>query len=50
MEKILQIKNYFDAKGNVDEAKKLLAEAGYPDGQGLPQLELMYNPEGGHEI
>lgn len=40
-------KNYFDPKGNIDEAKKLLAEAGYPDGQGLPPLVVMYNPEGG---
>lgn len=39
---------YFDPKGNVEEAKKLLAEAGYPDGQGFPQLVLLYNPESGH--
>lgn len=40
-------KQYFDPKGNVEEAKKLLAEAGYPDGQGLPTFVVMYNPEGG---
>ena len=40
-------KKYFDPKGNVEEAKKLLAEAGYPDGQGLPTFVVMYNPEGG---
>ncbi len=39
---------YFDPKGNVEEAKKLLADAGFPDGQGFPQLVLLYNPEGGH--
>jgi oligopeptide transport system substrate-binding protein len=38
-------KTYFDPKGNVDQAKKLLADAGYPNGQGLPQLVLLYNPE-----
>lgn len=34
---------------NVAEAKKLLKEAGYEDGKGLPQLELMYNSEGAHK-
>jgi oligopeptide transport system substrate-binding protein len=28
---------------NVAEAKRLLAEAGYPDGQGFPALSYMYN-------
>jgi len=39
---------YFEPTANVEEAKKLLAEAGYPDGQGLPTLQLLYNPETGH--
>ncbi|MBE1552966.1 peptide ABC transporter substrate-binding protein [Sporosarcina limicola] len=28
--------------GDIEEAKKLLAEAGYPDGQGFPKLTLKY--------
>lgn len=36
-----------DYEANVKEAKKLLAEAGYPDGKGLGTIELMVNP--GHE-
>lgn len=43
-------KIYFDPKGNVEEAKKLLSEAGYPDGQGFPSIVLLYNPEKGHGI
>ncbi|KMT23270.1 peptide ABC transporter substrate-binding protein [Clostridium cylindrosporum] len=42
-------KEYFKLEGNVAEAKKLLAEAGYPNGQGFPQIELMYNKGGNHE-
>jgi len=30
-------------KASVEEAKKLLAEAGYPDGKGLPKLTFLYN-------
>jgi oligopeptide transport system substrate-binding protein len=40
-------KNYFDINGDIEQAKKLLAEAGYPNGQGLPTITLLYNPEGG---
>lgn len=43
-------KRWYDAKdykGNVEKAKKLLKEAGYENGKGLPSIELMCNP--GHE-
>jgi len=33
----------------VEEAKALLAEAGYPDGEGFPVTELMYNTSEGHK-
>jgi oligopeptide transport system substrate-binding protein len=31
-------------------AKKLLAEAGYPDGRGMPTIELLYNTQESHRI
>ncbi|MGL4513343.1 MAG: peptide ABC transporter substrate-binding protein [Lacipirellulaceae bacterium] len=34
---------------DVDGARKLLAEAGYPDGQGFPKIELLYNTEDQHQ-
>ncbi|MPM13165.1 Oligopeptide-binding protein OppA [bioreactor metagenome] len=44
-------KEYYDAnKANIEEAKKLLAEAGYPEGKGIPTLEFMYNTEGDHKL
>ncbi len=44
-------RQYYDAnKPNIDEAKKLLAEAGYPNGEGLPTIEFMYNTEGAHKL
>jgi oligopeptide transport system substrate-binding protein len=36
-----------DYEANVKEAKKLLEDAGYPNGKGFPTVELMINP--GHE-
>lgn len=33
----------------VEEAKQLLAEAGYPDGQGFPTIEILYNTNEGHK-
>ena len=30
-------------EGNVEKAKKLLAEAGYPEGKGFPKIEILYN-------
>ena len=35
---------------DVAEAKRLLAEAGYPDGKGLPSIELLYNTLEAHRI
>ncbi len=31
------------------EAKKLLAEAGYPEGKGLPSIQLLYNTSDNHK-
>ncbi|MCI1209789.1 MAG: peptide ABC transporter substrate-binding protein [Treponema sp.] len=40
------------AKGNaynVEEAKKLLADAGYPDGKNFPVMTVIYNTNEGHK-
>jgi oligopeptide transport system substrate-binding protein len=34
--------------GDIAEAKRLLAEAGFPDGNGFPKLEILYNTLGKH--
>lgn len=43
-------KDYFSKTANIEEANKLLAEAGYPDGKGFPKLEVLYNTMQGHKI
>lgn len=35
---------------NLDEAKKLLAEAGFPDGKGFPKLTVLYNTSDRHKV
>jgi oligopeptide transport system substrate-binding protein len=34
---------------DVAVAKRLLAEAGYPEGRGFPEVPLLYNPLEKHE-
>jgi oligopeptide transport system substrate-binding protein len=34
---------------NPEEARKLLAEAGYPDGKGFPKIEILYNTLEAHK-
>ncbi|RAL23709.1 peptide ABC transporter substrate-binding protein [Lujinxingia litoralis] len=35
---------------NVQRAKELLAEAGYPDGEGFPRVQLLYNVDENHKL
>jgi oligopeptide transport system substrate-binding protein len=34
--------------GTLDDARRLLAEAGYPGGKGLPPIQLLYNTSANH--
>ncbi len=38
-----------DYEANCEEARRLLAEAGYPDGEGFPIVEYLYNTNDGHQ-
>ncbi|MFM1851980.1 MAG: hypothetical protein RIS54_1664 [Verrucomicrobiota bacterium] len=35
-------------EGTLEDARRLLAEAGYPDGKGCPKIELLYNTQANH--
>lgn len=39
--------DYF--KEDLEEAKRLLAEAGYPDGKGMPEIKILYNTNEAHQ-
>lgn len=34
--------------GDIAEARRLLAEAGFPDGKGFPKIDLLYNTQDNH--
>ncbi|HYV50319.1 MAG TPA: peptide ABC transporter substrate-binding protein [Dongiaceae bacterium] len=36
-------------KRNIEEARRLLAEAGYPNGQGFPKVEVLFNTSEAHK-
>jgi len=42
-------KVYYPAVGDIAQAKKLLAEAGYPGGKGFPKITFLYNTLAGHQ-
>lgn len=51
-------KDFFETAGTygipsdaskVDEAKQLLADAGFPEGKGFPEFTIMYNTSEGHQ-
>ncbi|MDD5935507.1 MAG: peptide ABC transporter substrate-binding protein [Clostridiales bacterium] len=41
---------YLSATADVEGAKKVLEEAGYPNGEGLPTITYTTNPEGYHKV
>lgn len=40
---------YLKETAQIEEAKALLVEAGYPGGEGIPQLEILYNTLDSHK-
>lgn len=43
-------KEYMSETADLDAAKEMLAEAGYPNGEGLPTFSFLINSEGVHEV
>ena len=42
-------KDYSSKCANIEEAKKLLEEAGYPNGEGAPTITFTFNTDQGHQ-
>lgn len=42
--------DYYNPQGDIAEAKKLLSDAGYPDGKGFPVYEYAYNKNETHAL
>lgn len=41
---------YLPVRADVNEARRLLAEAGYPDGKGFPKVSYKYNSNSGNKM
>ncbi|AEM74154.1 peptide ABC transporter substrate-binding protein [Caldicellulosiruptor acetigenus] len=41
--------SYLPVRADLEKAKKLLAEAGYPNGKGFPEIEIIYNTDENHK-
>lgn len=44
-----EVEPYINVNGNIEEAKKLMKEAGYPGGKGFPEVTLLYNTSENHK-
>lgn len=44
-----QAGDYFPSSGDVEKAQALLAEAGYANGEGFPEIEILYNTSESHK-
>jgi|SRR5882724_2298469 len=49
-QKLLGYRSAHAFKAGIPEARRLLAEAGYPEGKGFPHVELLYNTLEKHKI